>query len=154
MRTLVVLSMLALAAIPLPAAENEAAAQARFRALELKLMDAVRANNVETIESLLSPEFAWSMSFQGRANVVESRSEWIKGGKHFDLKSFDIGNLVAEEFGKLALVHFQLNVAARMGKKTDMSGGYLATDLWQQTGKEWKLLRRLISRPAVFPHER
>jgi hypothetical protein len=39
-------------------------------------------------------------------------------------------------------------------KRPPLYHDYVATDLWQQTGKEWKLLRRLVSRPAVFPHQR
>jgi hypothetical protein len=83
--------------------------------------------------------------------VVENRSEWINGNQYYNLESFDIGNLVAEEFGKFALVHFHLNVAGQIGKKTDVSGGYVAMDLWERKGNEWALLRRFISRPYALP---
>jgi len=119
MRTLIVLSTLALVAIQSPAAEKEAKARARFSALEVRLLDAVRGNDVGAIETLRSPDFAWSMALEGRPNVVENRSEWINGNQYYSLGSFDIGNLVAEEFGNHALVHFHLNVTGQIGKRTE-----------------------------------
>ncbi len=152
MRTLAVASVLALAASQLPAAEHQT--QATFQALELKVTTAVRANDVGALELLLSPGFAWAIAFEGRPNDVMGRSEWIKGGLYFDLKSFDIGGLTAETFGKLTLTHFRLTASAKLGESAEMTGGYVVTDLWEQKGKEWKLLRRFVSYPAPLPVKR
>jgi hypothetical protein len=149
MRTFGVALALALVASPLPAAEPDA--QATFQALELKIMSAVAADDVEALEALVAPGFAWAIAFEGRPNAVANRAEWIKGGQHVDLKSFDISRLVAETFDKLALVHFRLTGSAKLGKSAKMSGGYVVTDLWEQSGEEWKLLRRLVSFPAPPP---
>lgn len=83
MRTVAVASVLALALVasPLPAAEQEAAAHATFRALELKIMTAVRENDVGTLDTLLSPGFAWAIAFEGRPHEVMNRSEWLAWGQ-------------------------------------------------------------------------
>ena len=152
MKTLGVVLALALAAGPLAAAEPDP--QATFQALQLKIMAAVAANDVAALEALTVAGFAWAMAFEGRSNAVMNRSEWIKGGQYVDLRSFDVSRLVAEVFGKLALVHFRLTGLAKLGESSEMSGGYVVTDLWQKDGKEWKLLRRFMSSPAPLPKKR
>lgn len=153
MRILAVASVLALAlaASPLPAAEQEAATHATFRALELKVMTAVRENDVEALDTLLSPAFAWAIAFEGRAHEVMNRSEWLAGGKYIKLSSFDISGLVAETFGHITLVHFRLNASGKLGETARVGGPYVVTDLWQMEDKEWKLLRRFLSYPAPLP---
>jgi hypothetical protein len=152
MRALGVVLVLALAAGPLVAAEADP--QATFQALELKIMSAVAGNDVEALETLVAPGFAWALAFEGRSNAIMNRSEWIKGGQYVDLRSFDISRLVAETFDDLALVHFRLTGEARLGESSEMSGGYVVTDLWQREGKQWKLLRRFMSSPAPLPKKR
>jgi len=147
MRTLAIASVLvlalALAASPLPAAEQEAAAHATFRALELKIMTGVRENDVEALDTLLSPGFAWAIAFEGR--------EWISSGRYMKLKSFDVSGLVAETFGHLSLVNFRLNASGKLGESAQVGGPYVVTDLWRMEDKEWKLLRRFLSYPAPLP---
>ncbi len=154
MRILAVASILALAASSLPAAEQEAEARATFLALELKIMTAVRANDVETLDSLLSPGFAWAIAFEGRPQEVMNRSEWLQSGKYMHLKSFDISHLVAETFDHLSLVSFRLNASGKLGQSAQVGGPYVVTDLWSKDGKEWKLLRRFLSYPAPLPAKR
>ena len=146
MLTSAVLSVL-LAAATLPAATVEED-QATFTALELKLLSAIQAKQVAVADELLSPNFAWAMAFEGRPNAVMSRSEWIQGGDYYDLASFDISHVSAQTFGKLTLVSFRYNVSGTMGT-APVSGGYVVMDLWEKSGKEWKLLRRFVSRPAA-----
>ena len=153
MRTLAVASVLVLALVasPLPAAEQEAEARATFRALELKIMTAVRANDVGTLDTLLSPGFAWAIAFEGRPHEVMNRAEWIEGGKYIELSSFDISGLVAETFGHLTLVNFRLNASGKLGESAQVGGPYVVADLWQKEDGEWKLLRRFLSYPAPLP---
>ena len=153
MRILAVASVLALAlaASRLPAAEQEAATHATFRALELKVMTAVRENDVEALDTLLSPAFAWAIAFEGRSHEVMNRSEWLAGGKYIKLSSFDISGLVAETFGHITLVNFRLNASGKLGETARVGGPYVVTDLWQMEDKEWKLLRRFLSYPAPLP---
>jgi ketosteroid isomerase-like protein len=151
MRIVSLLVAAILAGVPSLAQEKEVEAHDRFMALELKLLAAVQGGDAETMESLLSPDFAWAMAVEGRPNVVENRSEWIRGLAYYDLRSFDIAHLVAQQSDKAALVHFRLNVAAQVGRRTDVSGGYVATDLWEKKGDEWRLLRRFVSRPVALP---
>jgi hypothetical protein len=140
---------LLLAATTVPAATVEED-QATFTALELKLLSAVQGKQPEVVEELVSPSFAWSLALEGRANAVMSRSEWIKGGDYYDLGSFDVSNLSAQTFGKLTVVHFRYTIAGSLGT-ADVTGGYVVTDLWEQDGKDWKLLRRFVSRPVPPP---
>ena len=156
MRTLAALSIavVALGASPLPAVGQEAEAHATFRALELKIMTAVRENDVETLDALLSPGFAWAIAFEGRPHEVMNRGEWIAGGKHITLSSFDIAGLVAETFGTLTLVNFRLNASGKLGASADVGGPYVVLDVWQMEDKEWKLLRRFLSSPAPLPTKR
>ena len=149
MRTFGVALALALIASPLLAAEPDA--QAAFQALELKIMSAVAADDVDALEALVAPGFAWGIAFAGRPNEVMNRSEWIKGRQYIDLKSFDISRLVAETFDELALVHFRLTGSAKLGESAEMAGGYVVTDLWTQSDGEWTLLRRFVSYPAPPP---
>ena len=156
MRTLVVASIvvLALVASPLPAADQEAKAHATFRALELKIMTAVRDNDVAALDAILSPAFAWAIAFEGRPHEVMNRSEWIAGGKYIKLESFDVSGLVAETFGSLTLVNFRLTASGQLGPSAQVGGPYVVTDLWSKDGKSWKLLRRLLSYPAPLPAKR
>ena len=151
MRILAVASVLALAASTLPAAAQEAQSQATFQALELKIMTAVGANDVETLDSLLSPGFAWAIAFEGRPHEVMNRKEWLDSGKYMHLKSFDIGNLVAETFDHLALAHFTLNASGKLGQSAEVAGPYVVTDLWSKEQGKWKLRRRFLSSPAPLP---
>ena len=154
MRTLVVASILALVASSLLAAEQEAEVHTTFRALELKIMAAVQANDVEALDTLLSPGFAWAIAFEGRPHEVMNRSEWIAGGRYIKLSSFDIGGLVAETFGSLTLVNFRLNASGNIGESARVGGPYVVIDLWQKEHGEWKLLRRFLSYPAPLPVKR
>ena len=151
MRILGVALVLALSAVSLPAAGQEAEALATFRALELKITTAVRANDVDTLDSLVAPGFAWSIAFEGRPHEVMNRSEWLQSGKFMHLKSFDIGYLVAETFDHLTLVNFRLTASGKLGQSTPVGGPYVVTDLWSRDGKSWKLLRRFLSYPAPLP---
>jgi len=153
MRILIVGSFLALAATALSAAEQEAQAQATFQALEMKVMAAARANDVEALGSLVSPDFAWAIEFEGPRQVM-SRSEWIQSGKYIQLKSFDVSGLVAETFDHFTLVGFRLNASGTLGQSAEVGGPYVVTDLWKKDGKSWTLLRRFLSSPAPHPARR
>jgi hypothetical protein len=154
MRILALVSVLALAATSFPAAAEEAEARATFQALELKVTSAVRDNDVETLDSLLAPNFAWAIAFEGRPHEVMNRSEWLQSGKFMRLKSFDISHLVAETFDDLTLVNFRLTASGNLGESTQVGGPYVVTDLWSKDGKSWKLLRRFLSYPAPLPAKR
>ena len=156
MRTLAVASivLLALVASPLPAADEEAEANATFRALELKIMTAVRDNDVAVLDAILSPRFAWAIAFEGRPHEVMNRAEWIAGGKYIKLESFDVSGLVAETFDRLTLVNFRLSASGKLGTSADVGGPYVVTDLWQMEDKEWKLVRRFLSSPTPLPTKR
>jgi len=151
MRILTVVSLLTLAATTLPAAEQEVEVQATFQALEMKVMAAARAKDVAALGSLVSPDFAWAIEFEGRAHEVMSRSEWIQSGKYIHLKSFDISGLVAETFDRLALVTLRLNASGKLGESGELGGPYVVTDLWKKDGKDWTLLRRFLSAPVPLP---
>ena len=151
MRILIVASFLALAATMLSAAEQEAQVQATFQALEMKVMSAARAGDVEALGSIVSPDFAWAIEFEGRPRQVMSRSEWIQSGKYIHLKSFDISGLVAETFDHLTLVSLRLNASGTLGQSAEVGGPYVVTDLWKKDGKGWTLLRRSLSSPAPPP---
>lgn len=154
MRILAVVSVLVLAGSPLSAAAEEAEAQATFQALELQVLDAIRANDVEALESFLSADFAWSIAFQGRPPHVMNRSEWLQSGSYTHVKSFDISHLVAERFDRLCLVRFRLNASGTLGRSADVGGPYVVTDLWAREGDGWMLLRRFLSAPAPPPRPR
>jgi ketosteroid isomerase-like protein len=154
MRILAVASLLALAAATVPAAENEAEAQATFKDLEMKVMAAARASDVEALGALVSPDFAWAIAFEGRPPQVMNRSEWIQSGKYIHLKSFDISGLVAETLDQLALVTLRLSASGTLGPSADVGGPYVVTDLWKKKGKTWTLLRRFLSAPAPVPTRR
>ena len=154
MRILAVVTVLTLAVGALPAVAQDTEARATFQALELEIMTAVRGNDVETLDSLLSPGFAWAIAFEGRPHEVMNRSEWLQSGKYTDLKSFDISYLVAETFDDLTLVNFRLNASGKLGKSADVGGPYVVTDLWQMEDKEWKLVRRFLSSPSPLPAKR
>ena len=141
---------LLLVATTLPAAATVEEDQATFTALELKLLSAVQGKQLAVVDEMISPNFAWSLALEGRSNAVMSRSEWIRGGDYYDLASFDIGNLSAQTFGKLTLVHFRYTLSGALGT-AEVSGGYVVTDLWEKDGKGWKLLRRFVSRPVPPP---
>lgn len=154
MRILAVVTVLTLAVGALPAVAQDTEARATFQALELEIMTAVRGNDVETLDSLLSPGFAWAIAFEGRPHEVMNRSEWLQSGKYTDLKSFDISYLVAETFDHLTLVTFRLTASGQLGPSAQVGGPYVVTDLWSKDGKSWKLLRRLLSYPAPLPAKR
>lgn len=141
---------LLLAATTVPAVATVEEDQATFMALELKLLSAIQGKQVAAVEELVSPSFAWSLALEGRGNAVMSRSEWIKGGDYYDLGSFDVSHLSAQTFGKLTLVHFRYTIAGSLGT-ADVTGGYVVTDLWEKDGRDWKLLRRFVSRPVPPP---
>jgi hypothetical protein len=144
-----VLSLL-LVATTVPASGTVEEDQSTFTALELKLLSAVQEKQTEAVEEMISPNFAWSLALEGRPNAVMSRSEWIRGGDYYDLASFDISHLSAQTFGKLTLVHFRYTLSGTLGA-AGVTGGYVVTDLWEQDGKGWKLLRRFVSRPVPPP---
>jgi hypothetical protein len=139
-----------LAATALPAAATVEEDQATFTALELKLLSAIQARQAAGVDELISPNFAWSLALEGRPNAVMSRSEWIKGGDYYDLAAFDVSHLSAQTFGKLTVVNFRYTIKGTLGTAS-VTGGYVVTDLWEKDGKDWKLLRRFVSRPVPPP---
>ena len=147
LRSTVLFLLLAATTVPAATVEED---QAAFTALELKLLSAIQAKQVAVVDELISPNFAWSLALEGRPNAVMSRSEWIKGGDYYDLAAFDVSHLSAQTFGKLTLVHFRYSIAGSLGTAA-VSGGYVVTDLWEKDGKDWKLLRRFVSRPVPPP---
>lgn len=147
LRSTVLFLLLAATTVPAATVEEDHAA---FTALELKLLSAIQAKQVAIVDELISPNFAWSLALAGRGNAVMSRSEWISGGDYYDLASFDISHLSAQTFDKLTLVHFRYRIAGTLGT-AGVSGGYVVTDLWEKDGKDWKLLRRFVSRAVPPP---
>lgn len=134
--------------------QPEAAAQkmtSEFLALEAKLMGAAQLKNVTEEETLVSPDFAFSMALEGRPNYVLNRSEWAQGVRYYDLKNFEISGLTAHPFGSSVVTHFRLVRSAKMGKTVDLSGEFVVTDVWVKTKGAWQLVRRFVSRPASDP---
>jgi len=154
MRSLVAATVLTLAAGSLPAAEEEARALTTFKALELELMTAVREGDTAAVDALVSAEFAWAIAFVGRPQEVMNRAEWMAGGRYIKLEGFDVGALVAEQLGQVAVVNFRLNATGMLGSSAELGGPYVVTDIWRMEQKKWKLLRRYLSAEAPLPQRK
>jgi hypothetical protein len=119
--------------------------------LETRLMAAAQQKKVAEDEALVAPEFAFSMGLEGRPNYVLNRSEWTQGIRYYDLNNFEISSLTAHDFGNSVVTHFRLVRSARMGRKVDLSGAFVVTDVWAKTKGAWQLVRRFVSQPAGVP---
>jgi len=138
------------AASPLLAAAADL--RAEFLDLEARLMVAAQSKRVEEEQALVSEDFAWSMAFEGRANEVMTRGEWLRGVDYYDLQRFEISQLSAQEVGNVVVTNFRLARNATFGDQVDVSGGDLVfTDLWQKKGGAWLLARRFVSRAVPVP---
>ena len=141
----------ALAGPQAPSAATQEQLTKDFQALETKLMGAAQNKQMDVEEQLVAPDFAWSISFEGERNQVMSRSEWLKGVKHYDLKYFQIAHLTAQKFDDSVIVQFRLTTDAKANPNVDLSGEYVMTDAWRAKGSSWVLARRWVSRAVEKP---
>jgi hypothetical protein len=125
--------------------------RAEFLDLEARLMVAAQSKRVEEEKALVSEDFAWSMAFEGRANEVMTRGEWLRGVDYYDLQQFEISQLTAQEVGNVVVTNFRFARTATFADQLDVSGELVFTDLWHKNGGAWLLARRFVSRAAPVP---
>lgn len=152
MQMIAAIGLVALLAGPqAPSAESVAQLTKQFQDLETKLMGAAQNKQSDAEAEMVAPDFAWSVSFKGEKNQVMSRSEWMKGGQHYDLNHFQIAMLTAHKFDNNVVVQFRLTTDAKMNPDVDVSGEYVVTDLWRAKGSAWQLARRWVARAVDKP---
>ena len=95
-----------------PSSANVQALTKQFMELETTLMGAAKNRQSDAEEAMVAPDFAWSASFYGERNRVMNRSEWMKGGQHYDLNHFQIAMLTAQKFDNNVIVQFRLKAGS------------------------------------------
>lgn len=117
---------------------------ATIRAKQEAWMNAWIANDRETLERTLAPDFALIVSAQPESRV--DRAAWLRtAGIDYTCESFRYDGMQVRDFGDVVIVSsLATQRATAFGK--DRSGTFFLTDVWRANGDgEWQVIARYSS---------
>ncbi len=120
-----------------------------FTRLENRLMNAIVARDRSALEPLLAQDFELRTSRSD--GEVTLRDEWLQAAtSSYKVRSFRIVRLTVRPVNTHAVVNFFCEQQASFAGQ-DLSGDFFLVDIWQKTGKDWKLVARYSAGPVVIP---
>ena len=146
----VMLSMGLLAMGPAFASDPAASAEERFRALELKWMDALAGKDTGVLEQVLAEEFTIIGAGSPLGDPVATRRQWLDVGLKRPFPKHAVRVLSVHELGNVAVVHCILT-ADYPPMPWKPEGGtldFLVTDTWVNRDGRWQVVARHSSLPA------
>ncbi len=106
-------------------------------AREQAWMEAVQRKDIEALEQILGPDYAYTASGQGRW----SRQRWLETVAVYDIHRFEFVDVDVREYGDAAVVlaHYQQEASVAGIRR---SGDFLITDVWVRRGDQWQVVAR------------
>jgi hypothetical protein len=101
-------------------------------------MEAAKRKDLDALEHILAPEFAYTSTGQGRT----TRQEWLDTIAIYDLQTFEIVELESRLYGDdVAVVLSRYRQTATLDGVA-RSGEFLITDVWVKRGDSWQVAAR------------
>jgi ketosteroid isomerase-like protein len=119
--------------------------------LELAWASAFQANDRETLERLLAPEFRLSFVTDPRAPDVISRESWFSTLDRMTFASFEIHSTKAVVFDDVAVIHAHLSLHGWRFDGNLLPSEYKVTDVCVRREGAWKVVQRISAPTAEAP---
>jgi ketosteroid isomerase-like protein len=100
-------------------------------------MEAIQRKDVETIEDILAPEYAYAASGQGR----RTRQQWLAMLPIYDIHQFTFTHNEIQIYGETAVVLVDMRQEASVNGEP-RSGQFLITDVWTRRDGRWQVVAR------------
>lgn len=101
-------------------------------------MEAAKRKDLEALERILAPEYAYTATGQGR----QTRQQWLDTIAIYDVSSFEIVEIDARPYGyDVAVVLSRYRQAGSLDG-VPRSGEFLITDVWVKRGDSWQVAAR------------
>lgn len=105
--------------------------------LAIEWMDAVRQKDVETLESLVAPEYMLQAPGIGRM----TREQWLAAISVYDIESFEFADVQILAYGDMAVMRSRYTQKATY-RGQDRSDELLITDVWIRRDGLWQVVTR------------
>lgn len=105
--------------------------------LERTWMDAVRRKDLETLDRIVAPEYAYTASGQGRW----TRQRWMETVSVYDIHRFAFDDVDVRAYGDTAVVLSRYRQEASVDG-VPRSGDFLITDIWVRRDERWQVVAR------------
>ena len=149
----VVMAALLVAAVPLASAqhrEHKGAERAQIVALEREWQKATLADDISTMDKLLSEDYLGIMA-NGEVFTKTQQLDRMRDGK-FALTKLDISETKIKLIGNIAIVTSLAQVEGALGDNEPLHGAYRYTRVYQRlSGNVWKVTNFEVT-PANRPH--
>jgi ketosteroid isomerase-like protein len=103
-------------------------------------MEAVRRKDLETLESLLAPEYALQAPGIGRM----PRDQWLTAVSVYDIRSFEFEDVQVHLYGDTAVMRSRYTQKATYNGG-DRSAEFHVTDVWVRRDGQWQVVTRHTS---------
>ena len=121
-----------------------------FTSLEKQLLQAIQKKNKAALDALLEDDFEIDMP---DADPLPG-DDWEQAvlSKDYELKSFLIRQMSAEDLGNAVVVNYDRVQESAYKGKSD-GGEFFVVDLWKKQGDAdaWKLAARYVSKVSAVP---
>jgi ketosteroid isomerase-like protein len=123
-------------------------AEAQLKGLEQQWMDAVKAQDIKTLEKILAAEFTLTVAIEGEPLQVTTRADYLEACKGFYvIHSYDFKEFLICIYGDVAMVNSRYVQKATLGGKLDRSAEFFLSDTWVKRNGRWQVVARYSSRP-------
>ena len=148
MDTFVKTALLACLALS-PAAMSQApSSDGEFLRLETAWTEAMKAQDGDSIESFLAPDFTLTVA-QPTGLVVTDRAAWLRNATTtFKVREFAFKHFAVRRFGDVAVVSSIYTQLATVNGRP-RSGDAFLTDVWTRVDGQWKVSARYSSDPKA-----
>ncbi len=119
--------------------------------LELAWATAFQANDRDTLERLLAPEFRLSFVTDPRAPGAISREAWFEALKQMTFDSFEIHSTKAVVFDEVGVIHAHLSLYGWRFNGSLLPSEYKVTDICVRRDGVWKVVQRISAPTAEAP---
>jgi ketosteroid isomerase-like protein len=121
---------------------------AQFTRLEHEWMNAVKGQDIATLERMLAPEFSLTVAVEGRALEVVARGDYIAACKgYYVIHSFTFDEISVRRYGDVAVVASRYRQKATLDGREDRSAEFFLIDTWVRRDGTWHVASRYSSRP-------
>lgn len=122
--------------------------ESKVLALEIKMMEALKARDAATLKGLMADDFLLAGLSIGGSNSDKVRYiSWAV--KKLALKSYVLNKVFVRLFTTVAIVTFNYGRQANIGAVA-ADGDFTVTDVWSKHGDQWLLISHHIS-PSPKP---
>jgi hypothetical protein len=119
-----------------------------FTGLEKQLFQAIQKKDKAALDAMLEDDFEIEMP---DADALPG-DDWEQAvlGKDYELKSFLIRQMSAQDLGNAVVVKYDRVQQSTYKGKSD-GGEFFVVDLWKKEGDAWKLAARYVSKVSTIP---